>query len=157
MTLKDITSKLGELEAGFKSLFSAKAEDAQVGELKTQLANLQALVDGALATADAKIVELTSANETLSASASATATKLNEALAALKLEAKADATDADKILALQDSVATTLAKLSVPQDKIPVSKPGAGAEKQSLTSAQFMALGHSDRMAFVRSGGKITE
>lgn len=152
MTLKEIVSKLTELESGFKSLFSAKEDNAEVVALGKSLEAIQATVAGQLTELSSVNESLKQENLTLSASATAINESLNNAIAALKLETNADATAAEKIEALQNGVSTTVAKLSVKATDIPVAgvKPEATSENTFVT--KFNAITDpAERVKFIKS------
>jgi hypothetical protein len=156
MTLKEIVSKLTDLESGFKSLFSAKDENAEVVALRDSLAAIQSTVSGQLTELSTLNASLKTEVETLSTAASATSNALTEALVALNIEATAEATSVEKITALSNGVSATIAKLNVKASEIPVAGVKAAAAK-SLSMSSFLALNHAERMAFVKVGGKVTE
>jgi hypothetical protein len=149
MTLKEIVTKLGELETGFKSLFTAKEDNAEVVALRDQLAGIQSTVAG-------QLTELTSLNatlktevETLSAAATAITTSLDGAIASLKLEAKTDATAAEKIEVLKAGVTSTLAKFAVKAEEIPVT--GSGSADSAKIAADYNAITDpKERVVFYR-------
>ena len=145
MTLKEIVSKLTDLESGFKSLFSAKDENAEVVALRDSLVAIQSTVSGQLTELSTLNASLKTEVETLSTAASATSNALTEALVALNIEATAEATSVEKITALSNGVSATIAKLNVKASEIPVAAPKVAADEKpkftglARTSAAFAA------------------
>jgi signal transduction histidine kinase len=141
ITIKELIAKVGELETGFKTLFAARADDAQVIELRNQLNSLSATVNEKLTQSDSEANRLASVNATISAEAQAINETLTAALTALKLDTKADATSAEKIQALSEGVSATLAKLAVDANKLPDTK----ADAQPDAKPDFSKLSGLDK------------
>lgn len=168
MKLSEIVASLAELKTTVASFLSDKAK-ATTEALTSFASKLSALETGAvaeltqsqadLATAKQSLASLEEQVKTLSAVESGIKTNLDSAVAALKLDIAPTASHAEKITALQDSVSTTLAKLNVPQDKIPAGKPAAGSASsgKTMTRVQFEALHPEARNEFFRTGGKLKD
>lgn len=137
-----------------------KAELAEALKTSAGLAEAQAQLTQAqadLATAKQTIASLESKANTVSAEAKAVNDAISAALSSLKLETKADATSAEKISAIADSVSATLAKLAVDPSKLPnnkaeASKAATTATDEAKLLEQFMAITDPvKRVEFIKS------
>lgn len=121
---------------------------ASLDEAQTALATSNA----ALAEAQAELASAASVNAAIAASAAETAAALATAeAAAIAADARAVAAEA----AVETQVIERLASAGVdPIKRDPSAKEGHG---KTLTRAEFDALDHSARNAFIANAGKVTE
>lgn len=152
MTLAQIGALLTEIKAaisGAPALASENAElklkltasTAEVATLKSALAER----DTALAAKDSEIT-----------TAKADATKAqDEAKAATDAKATAEKALADLQANPSEQARQIAAAAGVKPGERPKAEAG-GVATQTITRAQFEALSHADRNAFMRSGGKLT-
>jgi chromosome segregation ATPase len=121
-------SRIAELEKEIAELKAAKPADDSAGKLADALASNETISEE-LTQAKADLATANAALETAQGEVNAAGTALKSACSSLKLKLKDGATSAEMITALQDSVASTLAKLNVPPSAIPAAKPAATASE----------------------------
>ena len=144
----------------------SKATTASIADLSSRLSLLEsgavAKIESLEGTISALNVKLTSAETNLSAATgqlTETRNSLTAAATALKLDLKADTSPQEAITAIQGAVTTTLAKLNVPANQIPLppAKTQPGADSKTKTLADFQALSPKAKMEFMKSGGQIVD
>ena len=165
MKLSEIAAKVLGLEA------RAQSADAS---LRADVTAFRTLIDGemqsltaSLAQANSDLVAAKKANTELQDTFNVSASQIKSITAALdssaanlKLDIKADASPADKISALENSVASTLAKLNVKPGTIPAGQPSTAAVTapgKQITMTAFRALNDLEKMNYIKSGGRIVE
>ena len=155
-------AKIAELEAKIIELSGKPDESAP--KLAEALASNESIskqleqVSADLMTAQQTIAAL----EPISTEVAGIKTALSEALASLKIETKPDSAAVESIAALKTSVSDTLAKIGVPAASIPApavlnTLTSAPGESKTLSMGDFNSLSAASKMAFIKSGGKLTE
>jgi small-conductance mechanosensitive channel len=127
-------AEIERLETELASANSAKPEDNSAKLQEAVESN--ETISAELTQSRADLATVRATVETLSAEAKVINETIGAALNALKLEPKADATSAEKITMLADSVSATLAKLAVSPAVIPGSKADAGVQSNVITQLE---------------------
>lgn len=170
MKLSEIVAEIKSLKETITSFIGdkTKATSEALGGFSAKLTNLEsgAIAElsaktGDLATAQERSVSLTTQLEKAQSEVNTLGGLLKSACAAMKLDIKEGASSADMISAMQGGVASTLAKLNVPNGAVPAGKPaGQGGSSNTGTKMgrkDFEALTPDAKNQFFRSGGKLTE
>ncbi len=156
-------AEIERLEKELAALKSSPAGDpAQLSEAlasNEEISNQLSQANSDLAESRKNVSTLTANLEKSQGEVNAIGGALNAACTSLNLEIKDGATSAEMISALKNGVSGTLAKLNVEPGKIPAAKPAVSPEAESKTKsrANFLQLSPAAQLAFVNSGGKITD
>jgi chromosome segregation ATPase len=145
-----------------KLFYTNASAKEEIGKLESQIANLESDATAAATEIETLKGDLATANESLATMT----TERDEAVAAMEAAEKtaADATASAK--AANDKLATFDAEVEkaaaarfagLGGDPIPQSGKDDSHEKLTVTREQFSAMKPSEKLGFVKSGGKITE
>lgn len=151
MTLAQIGPLLQEVVASIRGFPALAQENAQ---LKVDAADYVKRISALEADNASKAAALTAKDSEVSA-AKAEAETSKTAAAAAKATADAAESKAADLLANPSKVAMEIvAKAGVPATARPAASMSAGIK--TVTRAEFDAMSHPERNAFMRAGGKVT-